>query len=107
MARTIILVDDNRCFASSSDKKVIRRWKRCLESSKTPFYVLEDYQDEYGQETFSVEIPHGLGRRTTTLLIPSVPEKLPEEERLAILGRIRNAAEEIPYDREEKDHGSE
>ncbi len=107
MARTIILVEDNRCFASSSDKKVIRRWKRCLESSKTPFLVLEDYQDEQGQETFSVEIPHGLGRKTSTLLIPSLPEKLPEEERLAILSRIRKAAEEIPYDREELEHVSE
>ncbi len=107
MARTIILVEDNRCFASSSDKKIIGRWKRCLQSSRTPFFVLEDYQDENGHETYSVEIPHGLGRRTTTLLIPSVPEKLPEEERLAILSLIRKAAEEIPYDREEIEHVSE
>lgn len=107
MSKTVILVTGGRCFARTTEKKIIQRWKRCLENSKTPFLVLEDYQDEYGQETFSVEIPHGLGRRTTTLLIPSVPEKLPEEERLAILGRIRNAAEEIPYDREGKDHGSE
>lgn len=97
MMATVILVEENRAYARSDDKKIIRRWKRSAEKSRIPYLVLEDTTDDYGRNVYSIEIPHGIGRKAAFLLIPQLPATITEGERLAALERL-SIEEQIAHD---------
>ena len=101
--KTLILIDGDRAFASSDNKKIINRWKRCAENSNTPYLVIEDKVDEFGQEQYSIEIPHGLARKSVLLLIPNIPEAITEGERLAALVKIHDAMQILDKKANNKD----
>jgi len=91
MMATVILVERDRAFAHTDDLKMIRRWKRCAERSRMPFLVLEDKVNDYGQNVYTIELPHGIARKSAAMLIPQLPASITEIDRLAVLERISEA----------------
>ena len=93
MSETVILVTGGRCFARTTEEKIIQRWKRCIEKSSIPLHVIEDSIDSSGNPVFSIQLPIGLGRRSISLLIPSSSS---DEDLQQAMDEMKNAADLFP-----------
>lgn len=89
--KTVILLTEDRCIAFSNYPKIIGRWKRSAERSNIDTPVLQDTRNEHGQESYCIEVPYNLGRKSVNLLIPNQPKEIPAEE----LDFIMESLEEV------------
>lgn len=90
-AKTVILLTEDQCFAFSNYPRIISRWKRCAEKSCINSTVLQDTKNAHGQESYCIEVPYALGRKSVNLLIPNQAKEYSAEELDFIMGNIEEA----------------